>query len=222
MRRVAGVFPRKVHPGTLAAAIGVAALWVAAAFYVAGHIVSVPSSDLPRAESIAAEPVQTPNRAAKAAREPIRKEVRLAPEIAAPKPESASPPSEVTAPHPTGSKAARAETGHASWYDLDSSTASGEPMDPGALTAAHPSLPLGTEVKVANLDNGRAVVVRINDRGPFVKGRIIDVSKAAAEALDMIEAGVAQVSVSPIAETMAGNAETVGETRPLGRQDSPR
>jgi rare lipoprotein A len=73
-------------------------------------------------------------------------------------------------------------------------TASGEPMDPGALTAAHRTLPFGTRVTVTNRQNGRSTVVRINDRGPFVKGRVIDLSPAAAEALDV--GGLAPVSLS--------------------------
>lgn len=83
--------------------------------------------------------------------------------------------------------------GRASWYALTSRTASGERMDPAKLTAAHPRLRFGTRVKVVNPRNGKSVVVRINDRGPFVKGRIIDVSKAAAGRLGMINSGVAKV-----------------------------
>lgn len=79
-------------------------------------------------------------------------------------------------------------------------TASGETFDNGKLTAAHRTLPFGTTVRVTNLDNGRSVVVRVNDRGPFVKGRIIDLSRAAAKRLDMINAGLARVKV----ETVAG------------------
>jgi rare lipoprotein A len=88
------------------------------------------------------------------------------------------------------------QTGHASWYELPTPTASGDAMDDDALTAAHPFLPLGAQVLVENLDNGRSVVVRINDRGPFTHNRIIDVSKAAAEKLNMIADGVANVRVS--------------------------
>src|SRR5688572_8955044 len=88
------------------------------------------------------------------------------------------------------------QVGHASWYALRSKTASGEMMNPSALTAAHRSLPFGTRVLVENLSNGRSVVVRINDRGPFIKGRIIDISKAAASNLGMIGAGAARVKVS--------------------------
>ena len=69
-------------------------------------------------------------------------------------------------------------------------------MNPSALTAAHRSLPFGTQVRVKNLRNGRSVVVRINDRGPFTGGRIIDLSKAAAAKLGMISAGTAKVSVT--------------------------
>jgi len=81
------------------------------------------------------------------------------------------------------------QLGHASWYSLPANiTANGERMDPNELTAAHRSLPFGTRVLVENLANGRSVVVRINDRGPFVGGRIIDLSKAAAASIGMIDA----------------------------------
>lgn len=89
-----------------------------------------------------------------------------------------------------------AEEGRASWYALTSKTASGERCDPNAMTAAHPSLPFGTKVRVENLKNGRAVVVRINDRGPFVGGRIIDVTKAVANKLGFIRAGTARVRLT--------------------------
>lgn len=91
---------------------------------------------------------------------------------------------------------ALAETGRASWYSLTSRTASGERCNPGALTAAHPSLPFGTKVKVENLRNGRTVVVRINDRGPFVGGRIIDLTRAAAGKLGFVSAGLARVRIT--------------------------
>ena len=94
---------------------------------------------------------------------------------------------------PTLASAAEPSCGRASWYALTSRTASGERMDPSKLTAAHPLLRFGTRVEVVNPRNGKTVVVRINDRGPFVKGRIIDVSKAAAGHLGMIRAGVAKV-----------------------------
>ena len=81
------------------------------------------------------------------------------------------------------------QCGSASWYALHSRTASGEMMNPAAMTAAHRTLPFGTRVQVTNARNGRSVVVRINDRGPFIKGRIIDLSKAAARELGFVRAG---------------------------------
>ncbi len=80
-------------------------------------------------------------------------------------------------------------------------TASGEPFDQRELTAAHPSLPFGTRVLVTRRDNGREVEVLINDRGPFVKGRIIDLSKQAAKELGMINRGVAPVMITSIQES---------------------
>lgn len=85
--------------------------------------------------------------------------------------------------------AAFAQCGRASWYALTSKTASGERMNPSAMTAAHRSLPFGTKLKVTNRDNGKTVVVRINDRGPFIKGRVLDLSKAAARSLGFVGAG---------------------------------
>jgi len=86
-------------------------------------------------------------------------------------------------------EAAQAQCGSASWYALTSKTASGERMNPSALTAAHRNLPFGTKVKVINRRNGKAIVVRINDRGPFVRGRILDLSKAAAAKLGFLRSG---------------------------------
>lgn len=85
--------------------------------------------------------------------------------------------------------------GIASWYGYDSGTASGEPFRPNGLTAAHRSLPFGTKVRVINLNNGRSVIVRINDRGPFIRGRVIDLSTGAARALGMLGSGLAPVRV---------------------------
>lgn len=90
----------------------------------------------------------------------------------------------------------KSETGMASWYGKEhhrKRTASGERYDMYKLTAAHRTLPFGTRVKVTNLSNGKTVVVRINDRGPSVKNRILDLSWKAARMLDMIEAGIARV-----------------------------
>ncbi|AXV17133.1 septal ring lytic transglycosylase RlpA family lipoprotein [Neorhizobium sp. SOG26] len=88
---------------------------------------------------------------------------------------------------------AAAGCGHASWYALGSKTASGERMNASLLTAAHRTLPFGTKVMVTNKRNGKSVVVRINDRGPFIRGRVIDVSKAAAKNIGMVQSGTAQV-----------------------------
>lgn len=74
-------------------------------------------------------------------------------------------------------------------------TASGETFDPMGLTAAHRTLPFGSRVRVTNTSNGRTVIVRINDRGPFMRGRILDVSRGAAERLGMIRSGIAHVKV---------------------------
>nr|WP_089658788.1 septal ring lytic transglycosylase RlpA family protein [Halomonas pantelleriensis] len=98
--------------------------------------------------------------------------------------------------------AADAELGIASYYSdrfQGATTASGEPFDQQALTAAHPTLPLGTTVVVTRPDTGKEVEVLINDRGPFIDGRIIDLSKRAARKLDMLHRGVARVEVTPIA-----------------------
>jgi rare lipoprotein A len=94
--------------------------------------------------------------------------------------------------------AQEAYQGKASWYGPQfhgRMTANGEIFDSNQLTAAHPNLPFGTKVKVTNMVNGRSVVVRINDRGPFVQGRIIDVSAGAARLLNMISTGVANVQL---------------------------
>ncbi len=94
---------------------------------------------------------------------------------------------------------ASAQCGGASWYALYSQTASGEQMDPSELTAAHRSLPFGTKLKVTNQKNGKTVVVRINDRGPFVKGRVIDLSKAAARQLGFVSSGVTKICMAEAA-----------------------
>ena len=94
--------------------------------------------------------------------------------------------------------AVAAQCGKAAWYDLDGQTASGERSNGSMLAAAHRTLPFGTRVRVENLSNGREVIVRVNDRGPFVGGRVIDVTRAAAEELGMIKSGIAKVRVSVV------------------------
>lgn len=93
-------------------------------------------------------------------------------------------------------------SGRASYYAdryHGRSTASGEPYDRTAYTAAHKTFPFGTVVRVTRLDTRKSVVVRINDRGPFTEGRVIDLSRASAQDLDLIERGVAEVEIEVLA-----------------------
>ncbi|MEM7386812.1 MAG: septal ring lytic transglycosylase RlpA family protein [Verrucomicrobiota bacterium] len=94
--------------------------------------------------------------------------------------------------------------GKASWYSIKTNrgtqTASGERLSNSAMTAAHKKLKMGTKIRVTNKRNGRSVVVRINDRGPYIKGRIIDVTIGAARKLGMVEAGVVPVKVEVLAK----------------------
>jgi len=102
------------------------------------------------------------------------------------------------------------EVGTASWYGeyfQGRTTASGEPYDMNDLTAAHPWLPLGTHVRVTNLRNGRAVILRVNDRGPVVDGRIIDVSYGAAQILGMSGTGVQRVRLDIAPEHRSAAAQ---------------
>jgi rare lipoprotein A len=90
------------------------------------------------------------------------------------------------------------QVGVASWYGPGFHgrlTASGERFDQQAMTAAHRKLPLGTRVKVTNLENDRFVIVEINDRGPYIRGRVLDLSKGAARSLGMVEDGLAEVRI---------------------------
>lgn len=94
--------------------------------------------------------------------------------------------------------------GKASWYGPGfhgRKTASGERFDQNELTAAHPTLPFDTKVRVTNEHNGRSVVVRINDRGPYAERRVIDLSKGAAKAVGMLKSGVAPVSIEVLGTT---------------------
>ncbi|HEX9723397.1 MAG TPA: septal ring lytic transglycosylase RlpA family protein [Vicinamibacteria bacterium] len=112
-------------------------------------------------------------------------------------PRPTAPPS-VPAPPPAPGTI---QEGLASWYGLDEAgrpTASGEPMDPEAFTAAHLTFPFGTLLRVTDGDSGRSVMVVVNDRGPFVDNRILDLSYGAARALDMVRRGVAPVRIEVI------------------------
>ena len=104
------------------------------------------------------------------------------------------------------------EVGTASWYGeyfQGRETASGEPFDMQAMTAAHPTLPLGSFVRVTNLRNGRAVVVRINDRGPVVEGRIIDVSYNTARVLGFEGRGIQRVRLDLVKPVAVARLQTV-------------
>ena len=91
-----------------------------------------------------------------------------------------------------------ASHGVASFYTEGTETASGERYNPGELTAAHPTLPFGTKLRVTNTTTGRSVTVRVNDRGPYVAGRVVDVSYSAASALGMVGAGTAKVKLDVV------------------------
>jgi rare lipoprotein A len=99
---------------------------------------------------------------------------------------------------PAHTDIASAPNGLASFYTEGTKTASGESFNTHELTAAHPSLPFGTRLRVTNVSTGQSVTVRVNDRGPYVPGRVVDVSYSAAEALGMVKGGVAQVKLDVV------------------------
>lgn len=115
------------------------------------------------------------------------------------------------------------QRGLASWYGAEfegKPTASGEIFRSNLFTAAHRSLPFGTQLKVTNLSNGKSVVVRVNDRGPFVENRIIDLSRAAASTLDMIHQGTTEVLIEVIA---AGETtQSIGAAPPQEKSPTNR
>jgi rare lipoprotein A len=119
------------------------------------------------------------------------------------------------------SKKAPYQIGTASWYGSyfdGKPTASGEAYDMHELTAAHPTLPLGSYVRVTNLHNGRAVVVRVNDRGPIVQGRIIDLSYGAAQVLQFQEKGLQRVRLDVVKRGNRPHVallQTVAYSRPV-------
>lgn len=113
-------------------------------------------------------------------------------------------PTDVTGSLPSASSLGqRIQTGHASWYGPGfhgRRTASGERFNSAAMTAAHRTLPFGTRVRVVDEESGRSVVVRINDRGPFKRGRVIDLARGPAHALGLTSAGVARVALHQLDE----------------------
>ncbi|HEV2160004.1 septal ring lytic transglycosylase RlpA family protein [Bradyrhizobium sp.] len=115
-------------------------------------------------------------------------------------------PHRVAALHPRPIRRARIANGEArqhaahgvaSFYS-DTETASGEKFDKNELTAAHPTLPFGTKLRVTDVSSGRFVTVRVNDRGPYVRGRVVDISPSAAEALGMVDKGLANVRLDVV------------------------
>jgi rare lipoprotein A (peptidoglycan hydrolase) len=117
------------------------------------------------------------------------------------------PPAVTTPSDGSSATVQPAHIGEASWYGpgfQGKKTASGEIFDDSKLTAAHKTIPLGSKAKVTNLTNGKTVEVKINDRGPFIDGRMVDLSQAAAKALGMIDRGTARVQIDllPDAPTM--------------------
>ena len=135
-----------------------------------------------------------------------RKEIPLSPAMPPPKEEAASPEGPEVE-----------QVGNASWYGPaqdGKETASGETFDQNELTAAHPTLPLGTKAVVTNLETGKSVTVRINDRGPYVKGRKIDLSRAAAQQIGMGKKGVAKVKI----ESRPRRKPTKKMTRPTKKR----
>jgi peptidoglycan lytic transglycosylase len=118
------------------------------------------------------------------------------------KPDPATPA--VLDAHPA--KANSSSYGVASFYTEDEWTASGEKFNTHALTAAHPTLPFGTRLRVTNVTNGRSVVVRINDRGPFIPGRVVDLSESAAESLGMVERGIVKVKLDVVQKQSGSSA----------------
>jgi rare lipoprotein A len=116
-------------------------------------------------------------------------------------PKTEAKPPAILGPSSTILPIPKAEVGLASWYGIERQgkpTASGEPFDKDRFTAAHRKLPFGTTVRVTNLKNLASTFIRINDRGPGVRGRVIDVSWAAAKQLGFLEAGIARVEVEVV------------------------
>jgi rare lipoprotein A len=102
------------------------------------------------------------------------------------------------ASHHPAAEIKTASQGVASFYTEGTQTASGEKFDTHDLTAAHPTLPFGTKLRVTNVASGRSVTVRVNDRGPFVPGRVVDVSYSAAQTLGMVGSGIAKVKLDVV------------------------
>jgi len=128
----------------------------------------------------------------------------------------ARPPGAVSVIYPIV-VAPRPETGIASWYGPDfqgNQTANGEVYDMNGLTAAHRLLPMGTRVKVTNLLNQKSVTVRVNDRGPAIRGRLIDISKGAAKLIGLLGVGIAPVQLEIVSTPKPNNLSTHPQAAP--------
>ena len=115
--------------------------------------------------------------------------------------------------YPLASSHGFKQIGYASWYGADfhgKRTANGEIYNMYKLSAAHKTLPLGTYLKVHNLSNDKKIVIRVNDRGPFIKGRVIDLSYAAAKKLDILLSGIAKVKIESIVPNRSQSHSTLG------------
>lgn len=142
--------------------------------------------------------------------------------------EQALPPPQIAALPPPTEEPAKdqpffAQTGVASWYGgfhHGRKTANGERFNMHGMTAAHRSVKLGTVLRVTNLENGRTTTVRINDRGPYVNGRVIDLSAAAAQDLGMKKDGLARVRIEAFAADQAGGDAAVAKV--ASDDDSPQ
>jgi rare lipoprotein A len=113
-------------------------------------------------------------------------------------------------------KLSNKEVGEASWYGPGfhgKETASGETFNQGKMTAAHPTLPMGTQATVTNLENSKKVEVRINDRGPYVGDRVIDLSRAAARKLDMEEDGTTEVKIETKPQSKTSSDDPSSKTK---------
>jgi hypothetical protein len=111
------------------------------------------------------------------------------------------------------------ETGMASWYGTGTRAADGTAFDKSAMTAAHRTLPMGTTVRVTNLANGESVTVRITDRGPFVNGRVLDLSEGAAKQIDLYRMGVAKVKIEVFAHPGASADRCLQDRTRRGRPE---
>lgn len=114
------------------------------------------------------------------------------------------------APDPAGVEYGVASWYHANWLGIGEMTASGERFHQYEMTGAHKTLPLGTFVRVTNLRNGRTTIARITDRGPYIKGRIVDLSKTGARDIGIIDAGITQVKLEVLVPAQSRRASACG------------